>query len=287
MDKTVFYEEEQFKNGNTVKAYYHHVSEFGEITPHRHDFYELNIVLSGNGQHDVGKYFYAISGGEVFVIPPHVEHSYMFTGEGKVFHLLLSEEFFEQFEDVLKKADGYNLLFSTQPELRIKSGISASLSLDGEQLESIQTLISEFFRPEQKNQALLLSVTALKMLVELCGYISIDVKSEKKGKISGAILALDYINRNCDGKITLEKLCEISYSSRTALISEFKTLTGKTPQKYIADFRLIKAKELLTDTDKKITEIAMECGFFDNAHFCKEFKKFYGKTPKEFRNEEE
>lgn len=285
MDKEFFSESEYFKNGETVRAYYHHVSEFGEITPHRHDFYELNIVLSGNGRHDVGKYFYAVSGGEVFVIPPNVTHSYMFVGEGKVFHLLISEKFFDQFESFLETADGYNMLFSTQPELRILSGVPASLSLTSDEMQKIDLLISDLFAPQDKNHNLRQSVTALKLLVELCSTLAINESVAKESKTSGAILALDYINRHAGEKITIEDLCEISYTSRTALIDEFKTLTGKTPQKYLADFRLKKAEQLLLTTNKKITEIAFECGFFDNAHFCKEFKRRFGKTPKDLRNQ--
>lgn len=283
MDKEFFRESEYFKDGETVKAYYHHVSEFGEITPHRHDFYELNIVLEGNGRHDVGKHFYAVSGGEVFVIPPNVTHSYMFVGEGKVFHLLISETFFDQFEEVLKTADGYNMLFSTQPELRILSGVSASLTLSSKDNEKIQTLIGELFLPKERNHAILQSVTALKLLVELCSSLAITESTASRSKTSGAILALDYISRHIGEKITIEDLCNISYTSRTVLIEEFKVLTGRTPQKYLADFRLKKAEQLLLTTDKKITEIAFDCGFFDNAHFCKEFKRHFGKTPKSLR----
>lgn len=283
MEEVFTNEKEVVDSVHTVRAYYHNVSELEEITPHHHDFYELNIVLNGNGRHDEGKFFYAVGGGEVFIVPPKVEHSYMFVGGGRVFHLLLSDEFLSEYSSVLEKADGFNMLFNTQPELRIKNGVSTSLTLSKDLLEKVKIEIEEFFSTELKDNPLLTNVTALKLLVRLCGCIALSNKTNKKAKSSGAILALDYISRNCANKITLEELCEISYTSRTALIAEFKDLTGKTPQKYLADYRLNKAYELLKTTDKKVTEIANECGFYDNAHFCKEFKRTFGKTPKNLR----
>ena len=283
MEEVFLTDESRLANGHIVKAYYHNVSELEEITPHHHDFYELNIVLEGNGRHDEGKFFYAVSGGEVFIVPPKVEHSYMFVGGGKVFHLLLSDEFLSKYGDILSSADGFNMLFNTQPELRINNGVSASLSLKEDVFLKVKNEIEEFFSLELKSNPLLTNATALKLLIRLCGALAVSNKTEKKGKSSGAILALDYISRNLANKITLEELCEISYTSRTALIAEFKDLTGKTPQKYLADYRLNKAYELLKTTDKKVTEIASECGFYDNAHFCKEFKRTFGKTPKNLR----
>lgn len=280
--------ENEFVGEELVKPSFAHVDEFGEIVSHSHNSFELNFVLEGNGRLDIGKYFYAVSGGEVFVVPPKVEHSYMFVGEGKIFHLLISEEFFTQFEDLLIKTDGYEMLFSTQPELRIKNGYSASLSLTEEQISSLSTLIKDFFDSELKTSDVLLGVTALNLITKICHYLSINNKSDDyDDTLKDAVKILTYLNNNLDEKITLEDLCEKFSMSKITLLSEFKRLTGTTPQKHLNEYRLKTAYGLLVTTDKKVTEISKECGFYDDAHFCREFKREFGVTPKELRKNNE
>ena len=46
------------------------------IGMHTHDFWELNIVLNGTGGHYIGKNRFEIKAGDVFIIPPNIQHGY-------------------------------------------------------------------------------------------------------------------------------------------------------------------------------------------------------------------
>lgn len=63
----------------------------------------------------------------------------------------------------------------------------------------------------------------------------------------------------------------------------FKKEAGVTFIHYITQKRLEDAKELLTTTQKPLTDIALEVGFNDTFHFIKTFKKFMGMTPGQYR----
>ena len=65
----------------------------------------------------------------------------------------------------------------------------------------------------------------------------------------------------------------------------FKSSVGLTPMAYVKKLRLEKAAELLASTDMNITETAEKCGFDDPNYFARLFKKSFGKTPREFKNE--
>ncbi|MCM1218747.1 MAG: helix-turn-helix transcriptional regulator, partial [Lachnospiraceae bacterium] len=62
-----------------------------------------------------------------------------------------------------------------------------------------------------------------------------------------------------------------------------KKETGKSAQEYIQLTVMSKAKELLTETDKTVSEIAYELGFNYPHHLSRVFKKVVGMTPNDYR----
>ena len=56
-----------------------------------------------------------------------------------------------------------------------------------------------------------------------------------------------------------------------------------TPRRFLRQERLVRAAELLTETDVTLKEIAAACGFVDAAHLCKSFKQDRRMTPNSFR----
>lgn len=76
------------------------------------------------------------------------------------------------------------------------------------------------------------------------------------------------------------RLCRLSQSHFTRI---FKEITGEAPQQYIIKIRIDRAKELISFTDKNISEIAEATGFKDQNYFARIFKKNVGMTPTEYR----
>ena len=61
-------------------------------------------------------------------------------------------------------------------------------------------------------------------------------------------------------------------------IRKFSSENGITPHKFQLQCRIRKAQKLLA-AGKKVTEVAQDCGFFDQSHFDREFKKMLGISP--------
>ena len=59
----------------------------------------------------------------------------------------------------------------------------------------------------------------------------------------------------------------------------FHRTIGTTPIQYLKSLRIKKAAELLTNTDMKIVDIGIICGFQDMSYFAKTFRNIYGCTP--------
>lgn len=73
---------------------------------------------------------------------------------------------------------------------------------------------------------------------------------------------------------------DLSYSK---FRKDFKDYVGMPPGAYIRNIRISQAKELLTNTDMSIKEIAFECGFKNADYFCVAFRKNVGMSATEYR----
>jgi len=64
----------------------------------------------------------------------------------------------------------------------------------------------------------------------------------------------------------------------------FKSITGVSPAKYLKALRMQQAAMLLTTTFLSVKEIVSRVGLADESHFVRDFKRFYGRTPSEYRH---
>ena len=66
----------------------------------------------------------------------------------------------------------------------------------------------------------------------------------------------------------------------------FKKETGSNLVKYLTDYRMKKARELLESSNMKIIDVGKACGYQNQSYFNKLFKNYYGITPKQFREQQ-
>ncbi len=71
--------------------------------------------------------------------------------------------------------------------------------------------------------------------------------------------------------------------SRSQFDRKVKALSGLSTALFIRKIKLNKAKTLLKNTDRSISEIAYSCGYSNLAHFSQEFKNHYGSSPSQMR----
>ena len=83
-----------------------------------------------------------------------------------------------------------------------------------------------------------------------------------------------------DSDFTIERLGEEIGLSRVQLYRKVKALTGQTPVELLRKARLVKARRMLGQTDKAVSEIAYEVGFTSPSYFNKCFKDEFGISEK-------
>ena len=94
---------------------------------------------------------------------------------------------------------------------------------------------------------------------------------------------MDYIDRNLDQSLELNKIAEIANFSPFHFHRIFTFMIGETPIDYIQRLRVEKAAwKLREDNPQSVTEIAYSCGFGSISLFSRTFKKYFGMTPSQF-----
>ncbi len=93
----------------------------------------------------------------------------------------------------------------------------------------------------------------------------------------------EYIIKNYNKKIHLKDLSEIAHVSGSYLSMLFKKKTGKSFTKYLMDYRMDMAREMMRTSDKQMKEISSLVGYDDYSQFEKLFKKENHMTPLDYR----
>ncbi len=262
------------------------------IGMHSHDFYEINLIIRGSGRHYIESNSCDVAEGSVFVIPPHIQHGYYPYSRLDVYHLLIHPEFFSRYASELYACPGYTALFEIEPFLRcrfekalfltLNSGVLKQLLLEFEELERLYSM-------QYGGKYVLLNARTLYLIGGLCQMMSLT------GAASPGQSAPDYrpilqcmesIRRNPGEKLTVSILAKQAGMSRSTFLRHFGTICSCTPMEYLMQTRLEKAKELLLSTPLSVTQIALECGFYDCSHLIRHFVQAFGVPPAAYRKRE-
>ncbi|RYG62984.1 AraC family transcriptional regulator [bacterium] len=89
----------------------------------------------------------------------------------------------------------------------------------------------------------------------------------------------DYIEDELDSDLSLNEMAEIAGLSPYHFARCFKETAGKTPHQYVISRRVERARQLLATSRLSLAQIALQCGFSDQSHLSRQFKRSLGVTP--------
>ncbi len=95
--------------------------------------------------------------------------------------------------------------------------------------------------------------------------------------------ALKYINEHLMEHLSLEETARKCGMSVSCFERAFKREVGITFNKYVNTIRISKARQLLHENNKTMSEIAFACGYTNQYHFTRTFKRFLNMPPRSFR----
>ena len=120
----------------------------------------------------------------------------------------------------------------------------------------------------------------------LKNYSTANAAAENQnGGLSGYKLrrVTEFINANLEEDLSLAEIAAVADLSQYHFARAFRKTTGLTPQQYVMQQRIERAKELLAKDDLPIVEISLRTGFKNQSHFTALFRKFTKLTPKLWR----
>lgn len=96
---------------------------------------------------------------------------------------------------------------------------------------------------------------------------------------------LQFIQENYASEITIAAIAGSAMISESECLRCFRSTIGASPIRYLKQFRVQKAADLLLSTREGVAEIGGQCGFQDASYFTKTFRQLTGRTPGEYRRE--
>ncbi len=118
------------------------------------------------------------------------------------------------------------------------------------------------------------------------GLIDTWIRASADSKATPTTVALieNYIAGHYgDPGLSINAISEHVHLSSSYVCTLFRSQTGKTLSQHITDYRMEKARQLLSDPRNRIQEVAEAVGYADSNYFSKAFRKVYGVSPSEFR----
>jgi len=94
---------------------------------------------------------------------------------------------------------------------------------------------------------------------------------------------VDYIDGNLQSKMDVDQLARLAAVSKGHFSRAFKQRVGLAPMAYVAVRRVERAKTMMASTDESLTAIAIACGFGDQPHLTRWFRRVVGVTPGRYR----
>ena len=96
---------------------------------------------------------------------------------------------------------------------------------------------------------------------------------------------IDHVTDNLTLALRVADLAEVAGCSTGQLTGRFRQVFGLTPAQYVARVRVGAAAALLAESKLAISDVAARCGFTDQAHLTRQFARYTGLTPGQYRSE--
>jgi AraC-like DNA-binding protein len=92
-----------------------------------------------------------------------------------------------------------------------------------------------------------------------------------------------HVEANLDKAIRSSELAAMVRLNPCYFSRAFRESFGDSPLRYVTRRRIERAQRLMLSTDEPLSQIALDCGFADQAHFSRLFRRIAGDTPRAWR----
>lgn len=242
-------------------------------------------VISGDAiveERDIGGEWLAsrVSGGEFFLTQSTVPYEMRWRTEGEtpfqVMHLYLSLPLCERAAAAVLGKAGGRITFKDVSGARDAALTHLLSLLHGELIAG------------GRGGALFVGGLAQSLAVHLMRHYAVaDAPTRARNALPGAKLrrAIAFIDAHLHEPFDLGRLARATGLSEFHFSRLFKSTTGFAPSRYFIRHRMVKAQQLLQETESSIIQIAMAVGYSSPSHFAQTFRREIGRSPSDYRRD--
>lgn len=168
---------------------------------------------------------------------------------------------------------------------RLKGISQRKFSVSGQIRREIDGLLNRLLHLEAGNGLETARTRAL--LLELLLQILERKADENDGLSPDISTVIRYIGSERGEMPSISQMAALVNLSESRFKQKFKQETGVPPAEFVVRQKIGEAKELLVNTSRSVTSIAMELGFTSSQHFSVLFKKYVGESPARYRKTHE
>ena len=251
---------------------------------HFHHFFEINILLSNHATFFIEGLPYSIQPNDFVLLAPSLLHKSEYpaphnsSNKRLVINFLYPEDFFgqkEAYDELLKP------FYTPVPIYRFPA----------EHQRVLNSILNRIFTLSQKESSSAVMQLAIHSLFTEFLYLFRQISDQntyvqvvRNNDASSKIFAItNYIHNHYSEELTLNNLAKTFYISPYHLSHQFKKVTGFTLTQYIQITRIRNIQYLLIHTNRKIADLAEDCGFTSFSQFNRIFRKLCGYSPSECR----
>jgi len=253
-----------------------------EFRLHFHNLMEIGICRRGIGDlylnEDVTKYYTD----SMTFIPENYPHTTISDGDDAN----AWEYLFIDVKSVIAELFPDNIAYQTQLiETINKRAVLTTRTSSPRIAGLIDSIIEESTSQKPFSQRIMKAyVQALVMeLIRRNDLSNIQENSVRSNGISQITRALEYVEKNYDKPLKAEELAAISSMSETHFRRVFESNINMAPMDYVNLIRVQKACEIMKKSDDSMDVIASKCGFVTTSTFNRNFKKFLGTSPYQWK----
>ncbi len=268
MGKLSYYEKiPALENNFTVKFRMYSAKN---LVPHWHEHIEMLYMTGGECEFICNGKSFDVHSGDLVVVNSAEIHSFVAKGTAEYYSILLYPDFLSDIK-------------------RISTPICNRVRGDETVKGFLSDLHSEYSEMKTGADMAMKGIlyTLLTYLYRNYLYAGEDANDGPMARemLNRLDLVLKYISEHYHEKITTCLLAEMCYLSEAHFCRFFKGATGKTVTKFVNEYRVEKARVLLSKTDESISKIATEVGFEDPNYFSRVFRTITGTSPQEYRQQ--
>lgn len=246
---------------------------------------EFSMFIKGRGIYRISDVDYEIHPGDIFFVGNKENHYISEIFEKMDYFNLRFEPRFIWSSGTSFEDNGYiKFLFDRERTLKHRFRADDEVT---KKIREIMELIKGECEKKENDYVSMIRALLTVLFVELSRHSELYEMGENRNIFisdhATIDRSMDYINENLCENLTLSDIAAKANLSPNYYCNVFKKLNGVTPWEYITAKRVEKVISRLVTYEGNILELALSCGFNNTANFNRAFKKYTGKTPREYK----